>query len=278
MQKKFISFKTLKNFFISINLLIRKSLIKFLITKHCGNSVVTGGEGATKNNCFWIGLLSNTNTYLLIDSYLNEELLCSKYENNVLTEKVNIKENELIKYEIEFVHHFKGYQIQIIGVYKFLIFILPNKFFVAGNYIYEKISQNIFNQRSLSSRRRYDFLKLLIDNFHSERNGFSYVEVEALLHSVRVFAHPQYNKEASKINALLVGLTDTKELKIINGNFHLTGHTFKSLDEYEESDRKHKSLNRSQIAMVFLTAGLLFVTFIQTKIIEVPTLIDLTKF
>lgn len=119
---------------------------------------------------------------------------------------------------------------------------------------------------------------LIVDKFHGEGHGFSYVDVLALLHGVRVFAHPEFNKEASKINALLVGFTETQELKILNDNYHLTGHAFKVLDEYEESDRKHKSLNRSQIAMVFLTAGLMIATLIQAKIIEVPTLIDLTKF
>lgn len=114
-EKKLSCWK-MRNFFISIDFFIRKFLIKFLITKHCGDSVVTGGEGATKNNCFWIGLLSNNNSYLLIESYLNEKLNCSKFENNKYIGKVSIKENELIKYDIEFTHHFRGYQIHFIGI------------------------------------------------------------------------------------------------------------------------------------------------------------------
>ncbi|PPC95392.1 MAG: hypothetical protein CTY33_01205 [Methylotenera sp.] len=96
------------------------------------------------------------------------------------------------------------------------------------------------------------------------------------MYSMKVFVHPDFNKEASRIEALLMGLVDTDELRRINGNYELTGHAFKALDDYEEEDRRHKSMNFAQWVLIFITIGMLFATLMQAQIIKLPTLLDFT--
>ncbi|GEM_PF-2001829 len=260
--------------FTLLNIWIHKLLIKYLIDMHCGPSVKTSGEGSNSNNCFWLGFKKDANTYLGFEKYDHGNLVCRSYVDNSFVNEVTIAEYELVQHKIEFIHYVKSYRIEIQGVYKFLSTFLFYKTYVILITYWNNLSQLLFNQRSLSSKKRYQLLKLLIENFTLHNGGFSTVDVMHSLHSIKVFLHPSYNIEASRIEAILVGLTDTQELRLINGNYHLTGHAFKALDAYEEQDRRHTSMSRAQWALIFVTIGLLLATIIQAQIIKFPTIID----
>lgn len=207
----------------SLNIWVHMFLIKNLTTVHCGQSVITSGEDANNNNCFWVSFKKDANTYLGIESYDQGNFICRKYLDSLFVDELIVNKDELIKYNIEIIHFFKFYRIEIHGIYKFLATFLIYKIYVILSFYWNKLSQFLFNQRSLSSKKRYEFLKLLIENFTARDDGFSYTEVMANLHTIKVFLHPSFNKEASRIQALLDGLTDTHELRVINGNYHLTG-------------------------------------------------------
>ena len=136
----------------------------------------------------------------------------------------------------------------------------------------------MFNKRSLEAKQRFNLLKLLVKNYSGRDNGFGYVEVMEDLYSNRSFLHPQFNYQAKQTISYLDGLVDTKELKLINHDYHLTGHAYKAIDEFEEQDRKHRSTNFMHWIMVFLTLALAFFTMAQAGLIKLPLLYDLSKF
>ncbi len=134
----------------------------------------------------------------------------------------------------------------------------------------------MFNKRGLETKQRFDLLKLLVKNYSDRDNGFGYVEVMSDLYSNRSFLHPQFDSKAKQIQSFLIGLVDTKELKLINHNYYLTGHAYKAIDEFEEQDRKHRSANFTQWIMVLLTIALVFFTMAQAGLIKLPLLINLS--
>lgn len=261
----------------TLNINAHSYIIRKLINHHCGNSVVTSGENTKNNNCFWVGFKKNDITYLGFESFDQNHFVCKKYINNQYAGEDSVDPSELKNLNIEITYYYKHHQMNGYGIYRFIFAFLCFRLAIPFINFFDQLSQLFFNQRSLSSKKRYEFLKLLVANFTGYKGGFSYVEVMSSIHSIKVFVHPDFNKEASRMQALLSGLVDTGELKPSHGNYELTGHAFKALDDYEEEDRRHRSMNLAQWVLIFVTTGLLFATLMQAGVIKIPNLIDFTK-
>jgi hypothetical protein len=266
----------MKRLISALNSWVHKIVIECLLPLHCGKSVSTSGKTPIKKNCFWIGYSIDSNTYMGMEREHQGNFICSQYLNDEFFAEVTVSAKELTKYDIEFRHYSKFYRIEITGIYKFILTFIFWKIYANCSYYLGDFSQLLFNRRSLNSKKRYEFLKHLIDNFIGKNEGFSYVDVMSTMHSIKVFLHPDFNSQAAKVHALLDGLVETHELKLSNGNYFLTGLAFKSLDEYEVENRRHRAISATQWVLILLTVGLLVATLIQADKIKIPTLIDLT--
>ena len=195
---------------------------------HCGQSIPLSGEKSKLNNCFWVNLYSGRRSYGRIDKCENGHFIGVEFTSNEKGIPIKLTIEEIINFKIEIHHYKKWHKFTFNGVYDRLIN-LRRKVIISYLKDYKQsLYQSIFNIRSLRTKNRYDFLKLLIDNFTARKEGFGYVAVMQILHSNFVFLHPSFSKESSKIQALLQGFIDTKELTLINGYYHLTGHAYKT--------------------------------------------------
>lgn len=249
-----------------------------LVKKKCDEAISRTGETGKKTNCYIVFLHQGVKPYLVIEDTSNDELNCLKWDGERFSENVsiNIQEADNLKLKIE--HYYGLYQVSYFGIYDFLIEQVTQFSYLKINAVRFKdfIFQYIFNRRSLETKQRFDFLKLLTTKFIGSDNGFSYVSVMSEMHSDRSFLHPEFNKEASKIQSYLNGFVDTGELKIINHDYHLTGFAYKAINEYEEQERKHKSAIRIQYIMIVLTLALVFFTIVQAGLIKLPIIFDLS--
>lgn len=59
--------------------------------------------------------------------------------------------------------------------------------------------------------------------------------------------------------------------------FVLNGRAFKTIEEYDEQERRHREILNLQLALVILTLVLALAALIQSGLIKLPTLVDLTR-
>lgn len=263
----------------NLSKLILKHYLPKLIKNKCEARIPRSGEKGKRTNCYIVFLNQGSNPHLVIEGFHNDKLTCLKWDGKSFSEDAIIDIQEIDNLDLEIEHFFGLDNITYTGIYNFLIDRLLFISFIKIYYrrIADFIAQSIFNKRSLQTRKRFDFLKSLIKHFIGRDNGFGYVEVMSAIYSNRSFLHPHFHTQASLVTAYLDGFVDTNELERRNGNYFLTGHALKVIDEYEEQDRKHRSATRIQWIMIFLTLALVIFTMVQANLIKVPTIYDLTK-
>lgn len=244
-----------------------------LIENKCDASIPRSGENGKKVNCFVVLFFNGDDPYLLVEDFIKDKLICLQWDGNSFKQHTSIYLEATDSLSLKIEHYYGFDNVSYSSIYDYVIHQITH-------YIYLKIhlsrakeflSQYLFNKRSLATKKRFDFLKLLIDKFHGKNDGFSYVSVMAEMHTNRSFLHPEFDQEAKKIEAHLKGFVDTGELKLINHQYYLTGFAFQAIDTYEEQDRRHKSAIRAQYLIIALTLVLAILTAVQAGVIVLPT-------
>ncbi|WP_218104312.1 hypothetical protein, partial [Methylophaga muralis] len=69
---------------------------------------------------------------------------------------------------------------------------------------------------------------------------------------------------------------DSGELKKVNHEYVVTGKAISTIEKYEEEERRHTVAVKLQKRMVALTILLAFIALVQSGIINLPVLLDLT--
>lgn len=163
-----------------------------LIKNKCNARIPRSGEAGRKTNCFLIYLNQNNQPYLLVENILNNELLCLKYDGNAYRDNITINIEDIDNLQPEIIHYYGLYQITYSNIYDYLLdrytYYLRLKINFA-NFI-DSITQHLFNKRSLETKQRIDFIKLLAKYFVGVDTGFGYVDVMIAMHTNRSFLHP----------------------------------------------------------------------------------------
>lgn len=246
--------------------------ISRLIKNKCDDRTPRTGDAGRKTNCFLIYLNQNNQPYLLVENIFNNELNCLKYNGNKYQDDITINIEDIDNLEPEIIHYYGLYQITYFGIYDYLLerYTYYLRLKINSIKFLDFISQYLFNRRSLETKQRIDFIRLLAKRFVGVNDGFSYVDVMIAMHSNRSFLHPQYHDETKRVQSYLDGFVDTGELKLINYQYHLTGFAYQAIDTYEEQDRKHKAAIRAQYLIIALTVILAILTAVQAGVIVLP--------
>jgi hypothetical protein len=72
-------------------------------------------------------------------------------------------------------------------------------------------------------------------------------------------------------------LIDGGELQKQDGKYIVTGKAITTLEKYELSEERHVREVKNQRKIVFLTIIIAIATLLQTKIIDIPTILDFNE-
>ena len=99
------------------------------------------------------------------------------------------------------------------------------------------------------------------------------------LYSIRWIVHPDKNMQDKKLILYLDSFVESGDLICTNRHYSytITGKALLTLDEYEESERRHQDNVRLQRLMVLLTLIMAFFTMVQADLIKLPTFFDFTN-
>jgi hypothetical protein len=97
------------------------------------------------------------------------------------------------------------------------------------------------------------------------------------LYTIKWVLHPQGDQQQQKLEFYLDSLVATGELIKNNHKYVVTGHALRTIEEYEEQERKHTENVKMQWRMFWLTLAILALTLVQAGLVKLPPIIDLTS-
>tara|TARA_B100000508_G_C11430674_1_gene263203 strand:+ start:64 stop:888 length:825 start_codon:yes stop_codon:yes gene_type:complete len=260
------------------NYLLKIYLPKIL-TKPCPDRISRSGEKGKKVNCISIAFDKNSEPFLLVDDFDGETLNCRRWDGTSYSIHNRVGLHQLDGKDLSVVHYYGLNTVYFSGVYDFIFgyafkhpylkIHLYNSFYWLHSYFYKK--------KKLVTKQRMELVKYLWELKLNGTDTVNAFDLMSKLYSIKWITHPEGHEQKEKVKAFLEALADTGELKKNRDlNYKITGHALRSIEEYEEQERKHNDNVKIQHWALILTLALVLLTATQAELIKVPTIIDLT--
>lgn len=256
---------------------IYKALFKNILSKNCPNRISRSGDEGKKVNCFTVRLDKNKEPFLLVENFKDNKLIGKKWDGQKFIDNFEVDIKKLEEYELFIIHYYGLATITFDGINDYGW----NYFF---KYIYIKlwlrntiqnIDQFFFNKKKIVTDNRLSLLENMLEiQLNKPKSGIGFVDLMCKLYSFKWLYHPNKEIEKRKLKLYLDSLIDSGELIEKNNEYFVTGKAISTLEKYEQSEEKHIREVKHQRKIVLLTVIIAFATLLQTKIINIPTLIS----
>lgn len=248
------------------------------LKKQCGSRISRSGKEGESVNCFTVAIDKANEPYLVAIELVNKQLNCiewngERYEKNISLQLSSIDPSQLI------ITHYCGLSsVRYFGILDFIIGRLTFWPYIKIWFVnsISNFDQYIFNKKKLITKQRIELLHFLVLRVSEGQESFSEFDLMTQLYSIKWILHPNHSSERKKLELNLMSLCDTGELKLNNHKYYLTGHALSTIENYEEQERKHTENVKMQWRMFWLTLVIVFLTLVQSGLIKLPPLIDLT--
>lgn len=148
---------------------------------------------------------------------------------------------------------------------------------IALRHALDRCAQWLFNRRSLVVKNRLQILRDSVELAQSGKSSIGSLDLMSKRYGYRWASYPKWESHSKEIEFYLDGLVDTGELRKADCDFAPTGQAFKTLEEADEQDRKHRANLRVQIILSILAFFSAIAAAAQAGIFKFPTLLDFTK-
>jgi len=123
-----------------------------------------------------------------------------------------------------------------------------------------------------------ELLQFLVDtHIGATHKGMDSFEIMTRLYSMRWVVHPESDAQYEKLKLYLDALEQNGDLSKVNGKYLVQGKAINTLDRYEEDERRHGEVVRTQRLIALLTFAIALFAMVQAEVIKLPTFIDLSN-
>lgn len=182
---------------------------------------------------------------------------------------------QAIHLEIEIRHFYGGHEFIYNSIFDYLVRSYSgwDRLRAISRSLLEAAVQWLFNRRRLVADKRFELLEFLVDNY-SNKDTFTVLSIMEDKYGLYVFGRPDFFNLLGEIESQLRLLVETNDLQKINGDYRVTGHAWKAVSDYQETDRRVLAETRVQICLICLSATIVILTAGQAGVIKFPTLWD----
>lgn len=264
----------------SVTLRLCQHFLPKLLAQPCERVVPRSGANGAAVNCFTVSIDRNSEPFLLVSRLEVGMLHCLTWDGSSYAIPTEVQLVEINPRSI-FATHFYGLaEVRFFGI---LDLALGRTFFVP----YIKImvvqalsafDQYLFNKKKLITKQRVDLLRFLVERKLDGQDKLGTVDLMTQLYSIKWVSHPDRDSQHRKLEVYLDSLDATGELKKISGyEYEVTGHALRTIEEYEEQERKHTENVKVQRRIFWLTLVVALFTAAQAGLLKFPTILDLSK-
>ena len=244
------------------------------------NTIPRSGEDGEKVNCYSVYVTDQDGSYLA-DKVVDYTLIVNQWNEaertHNLQKELDLTQLEKLNFEI---NHFHGLVTHTYkSAFEFLSYELSGFYKLQSKYAIWKytIPKFLHNKRRLKRPDRFKALsaiaKLAEDN-HNQT--FDSRRLLNQMFGMYTILHPQYPTLNQGVHLVLMSLSESGELEMINSNnFRIKGKTLTSLEHLKEEQAKDKRAIRQATAMKLLTGVLAFTAAFQSGLLKTSYHLDI---
>lgn len=250
--------------------LIRR-VLRHVLSRQCENEIPRTGHKAKDVNCFVVRVDKKGKPDVLLDAINGDTIKARSWDGGRFSIETMENVDKFVDAEIEIVHFYGLNTIRFNGLWDFLWHHWTRFIYLKINLqrLWEVVAQFLFNRRNLTSQRRVNVLRLLVENRLSGNiEGLTYFDVMTKIYSERWINHPAHDSRSSEIEFHLESLCESGDALKERGKITYVARpkSLMTLEQLDEQDRRHGELWRLQFVLVFLTAVMAVAAIVQIYI------------
>jgi hypothetical protein len=261
----------------SLSYCLCKLVLPHVLARACESRIPRSGEDGAQVNCFVTSIDKDGRPYLIALGISGSELNCIEWDKSRYKTERTIPLNSFRVSDFHITHYYGLSEIRYQGIVDFILNKLTGWPYIKIHIIrwLEGLGQYIFNKKKLITKQRMELLKFLVGRALDGNNEHEPLDLMTELYTIKWVLHPRSDQQQQKLEFYLDSLVKTGELEKINHNYVVTGMALRTIEEYEEQERKHTENVKMQWRMFWLTLIVAGLTFVQAGLIRLPVIIDL---
>jgi hypothetical protein len=262
----------------SLSLRLCRLVLPHVLGRACESRIPRTGDEGTRVNCFVTSIDKDGHPYLIALGLSASELDCIEWDGSRYQIQQHLPLASFRLSDFQITHYYGLSEIQYKGIFDFFINKLTGWPYIKLQVIrwLGSFGQSIFNKKKLITKQRMELLKFLVGRALDGKTEHNPLDLMTELYTIKWVLHPQGEQQQQKLEFYLDSLEATGELRNINYKYVVTGSALRTIEEYEEQERKHTENVKMQWRMFWLTLSIVVLTLVQADLIKLPTIIDLT--
>lgn len=264
--------------------MLKKALYRYwlprILARRCPTVISRSGEKGEAVNCFSVAIDKNDDPYLLVEAYDKGIITASEWDGKKYSNRKTFPVEKVLDQNLRITHYYGLAEIIYSSIYDFLFHRVTGWEYlkIHSYWSSRKLGQFAFNHKRLLTKKRMEVLRLLIEDHLDRRHkGISSMELMTKLYSIKWVLHPRSNYQHQKVQLYLDSLVETGEVRKADSKYVVTGKAISTLERFEEEENRHRQSACLQAFIVILTALIAVFALVQTEMVKVPTIIDLTS-
>lgn len=255
-------------------------LLPHLIARACESQIPRSGKKGEQVNCYVVAIDQDNAPYFMATAINGDSITGLTWNGSSYSEEATISISDIDNGNLNITHYYGLSEISYDSIYSAAWHYVTRLIYLKIR-IYRRINstfQYFFNKKKLVTKKRMDLLRLMMeDQLNRTHDGISSISLIAKIYTTRLFLHPNWDELHKRIDLYLDSLVESGELKKVNSDFVVTGKAIITIEKYEEDERRHTEAVKLQKKMFWLAiVGAIF-AIVQSGLIKLPTVIDLSK-
>lgn len=258
---------------------VKRALLNIPLRHPSPMRIPRSGEAGAAVNCYTTRVIRGADESLLADSADGNTINCLQWDGDRYSIEKKIDFDDLLGGRFEFTHYhglnttiYSGWMDLALGYFFKIPYILA-----ALHAAYHRVAQGFYNRKKFVTKQRIDLLKVVLNAQLGGRDWVSSLAVMSLIHTDRWYLHPDHEREHRRIDFYLKKLAETNDLVRSGGNYQISGQGVAAIEIYEEQERKHGESIYGQRRMFWLTIVIALLTLVQSGLVRLPPILDLTN-
>lgn len=238
------------------------------------------GPRAEAIDCYSVEIPRDGQPYLMLRAVENDSVIADEWNGTRYEMNRRLPISEIQANQVVVTHYIGTDQLAFKGLRAFLWAHRLRLPYIAQRLrrCRSSLVQWLFNKRDLTAGARLAVLREVVRAVGDGAEGIDAFGLMSLRHGDWWVGHPDWQAHRRALSRQLTGLVDTGELRLLDDGrrFTPTGQAYRTLEEGDDTDRKHRDNFRLQVGIVILTLVGAFMGAVQANVVKLPTLLDLT--
>jgi len=253
-------------------------VLRTVLSRPCGSRIPRSGERGSAVNCFVTAIDKGDEPYLIVQSLEADQIGCIQWDGNSYSIPCSFPLTDFGPNDFRITHYYGLSEIRFSGIFDYVVNRMTRWPYITVHTVrvLDRFDQYLFNKKKLISKERQSLLKVLVNKALDGHTAHETLDLMTALYSIKWFSHPQGADAQRRLEFYLDSLAATGELKIVDYKYVVTGQALRTIEEYEEQERKHTENVKIQRRALWVTVAIAALTVVQSGLIKLPPFLDLT--